>query len=168
MSEKISNEVKAKFFAQYIGQNVVGHECDRCNFTLNEISFIDLEVGIYGDWSGGTNPQTACNDVIGIDAVWLNLRPVEAITDDELLVCYHLHSGAIGYDYTQDFAPRLTMAKHWIEQDGFKTLLKYRCTSDYLVSIGVITAFTRVNKNNQPLTLEPSDLISMNWAKTTH
>lgn len=81
----MTNELKAKFFAQYIGQNVVGHETDNCNFRLTEISLTDCEVGLFGDWSGGTHPQQSCNDLIGIDTVWLNLRSLASITDEDAI-----------------------------------------------------------------------------------
>lgn len=90
---EITNELKAKFFAQYIGQTVVGHETDNCNFRLTEISLTDCEVGLFGDWSGGTHPQASCNDLIGIDAVWLNLRSLVSITDEDAIEVGFLSSG---------------------------------------------------------------------------
>lgn len=81
----MDNTLKAKFFACYLGQEVVYHESDNCNFKLTEISYLDLEVGIWGDWSGGTHPQQSCNDLIGIDAVCLNLKPLSLISDEDAI-----------------------------------------------------------------------------------
>lgn len=64
---------KTLFFSQFMGENVIYHPCDNCNFKLTEVSLIDCEVGLWGDWSGGTHPQLSCNDVIGISDVKLNL-----------------------------------------------------------------------------------------------
>ena len=79
----MTNEQKAKYFGLYLGQTVGGHECDLCSFKLTEISFLDCEIGLWGDWSGGTNPDLSCNDMVGIDSVWLNLRSIESLTDEE-------------------------------------------------------------------------------------
>ena len=78
-------EAKTRFLSTRIGQTVGGHECDNCNFTITEISTLDYEIGLHGDWSGGTNPYTACNDMVGVDDVWLNLKHLSKITDNEAI-----------------------------------------------------------------------------------
>jgi hypothetical protein len=82
---ELNKENKALFIAQYYGQTVAGHECDKCDFKLTEISLLDLEVGLWGDWSGGTNPQCACNDIVSVSDVWLNLKPLSSITDEDAI-----------------------------------------------------------------------------------
>lgn len=129
-------EMKAKYFSLHIGQTIVGHECDNCSFRLTEVSLIDCEVGLWGDWSGGTNPNLSCNDMIGIDAVWLNLKHLSSISDDDLIKCYHLHSALIGYDYTQDYAPTIHMARHWLKHDGINVFSKCGVLRDFARSLG--------------------------------
>lgn len=87
VEQELNNpEMKAKYFSLHIGQTIVGHECDNCSFILTEVSLIDCEVGLWGDWSGGTNPELSCNGMIGIDAAWLNLTPLDQISDEDAIV----------------------------------------------------------------------------------
>ncbi len=155
---KIENtlENKTLFFSKYLGQNVVGHNFDNCNFKLIEVSMLDCEVGLWGDWSGGTNPDLSCNDMIGIAPVWLNLKSINGIADEDLIKCYHLHSATIAYDYTQDFKRVLQMAKHWIENDGLESLLKYGATREYLQSTGYAVPY---------FYLSVKELLSYGWIR---
>lgn len=80
MKAEINNENKLKFLSLYGGQRVIGHSCDYASFELHGLSFIDLELEIYGDWSGGTNPEKSCMDLVGVRDVWTNLKPVSSIS----------------------------------------------------------------------------------------
>jgi hypothetical protein len=136
-----SGKIKALFFAQYLGQKV---------FCLNENDRI-LSV-LPCDLTGTLRKRG-----------YLSLRAIEKISDDELIKCYHLHSADIGYDYTQDFENVLTMAHHWISIDGYKVLLKYRSTSDYLRRIGILIPFIYLNEQNQPITLSCETIVEKGW-----
>jgi len=67
---------------------------------------------------------------------YLELKQIEKITEKELIDCYHLHSGFIGYDYTMDFEPVLTMANHWFLNGGLKDIQRCPTTIDYLRTKG--------------------------------
>ena len=138
-------KVKALFFAQYLEQKVFKYKA--CDWT-EVLTARHLEIGI----NSGIPGQ-------------LLLRSVNQLTNEELVKCYHLHSGAIGYDYTQDWADVITCAKHWIAQDGINILLKYTCTSSYLLRIGLLLPFTYLNEENKPITLTPDEIIALGWAK---
>jgi len=110
--EKLTNEEIARVFAMYWGCRLdAGMITKVDSFWMNKVS----------------NGET--------DTVLL-LTPLSKITDEDLVACYHLHSGLIGYDYTCDFKPALEMARHWINMDGEKTLCKLTQLSEYLRSKG--------------------------------
>jgi len=121
---KLTNEEIATVFAMYL----------YCNFRYR---YIDYEPGV---WATGAKllPERlvrVLNDK-SVDGIELLLTPLSKITDEDLVACYHLHSGLIGYDYTCDFKPALEMARHWINMDGEKTLCKLTHLSEYLRSKG--------------------------------
>lgn len=135
----MESKIKALFFAQYLGQNVYQKTCDEVNGNVIQLVSTDNISG------------------------YLLLRSIDQLTDDELISCYHLHSADIGYDYTQDFESVLIMAHHWISIDGYKVLLKYKSTSDYLRSIGIMIPFIYLNAQNQPITLSCETIVDKGW-----
>ena len=46
------------------------------------------------------------------------LVPLEEITNEDLIECYHLSCSLSGYDYTMDFDSTLSMANHWFKYGG--------------------------------------------------
>lgn len=109
MKAEINNENKARFFAQYWGQIVLSN---------------GVEIGgCVGD----------CEEDL-----FLFLKPLSSISDEDLLWCYHKHSELIAYDYTMDFKPFLDMANHWRsnEEDWEKSVTRFSQVSDYLRSKG--------------------------------
>lgn len=65
---------------------------------------------------------------------YLELTPLDQISDEDLLWCYHKHSEMIAYDYTMDFKGLLQSARLWLQQGGYKDLIKYTVLTDYLRS----------------------------------
>lgn len=87
---------------------------------------------------------------------YLELKQIENISEKELIDCYHLHSGFIGYDYTMDFEPVLTMTNHWFLNGGLKDMQRCPATVDYLRMKGYALSW---------LDLDIQTLIEYNWLK---
>jgi len=85
---------------------------------------------------------------------YLELKQIENISDSELVDCYHLHSGFIGYDYTMDFQPFLVMANHWLLNGGIKNMKRCPITIDYLRTKGYAVPW---------LDLSVQELIDYKW-----
>jgi hypothetical protein len=82
MKTEITPELKARYMALYIGQNVIVHPSDNCNFLLNGL--YDNKVVITGDFSGGTH-NVSQQGHERIDLCHLSLRSVSSLTDEEKL-----------------------------------------------------------------------------------
>jgi hypothetical protein len=145
---------KALFFAQYLGQ-----KCNYFSVASNQKQDVVTVNGFIIDEI--SNWITRFNR----DPYTLLLRSVDQLTDKEKIQCYHLHSAAIAYDYTQDFADILTMANHWLKNDGIKSLFKYSWIKDYLRLIGIIVPFSYIDETGKPVTLQPEEIIALNWAQ---
>lgn len=134
--------VQDKFFSLYLNQEVL------CNFEIGGIQKLQawhiwrIQEGFYG-------------------TSHLLLRSIKQLTDEEKIRCYHLHSGAISYDYTQDFADILTCANHWLENDSY--LIKFACTVDYLRSIGILLPFTTII-SGEIKTYKVEEILANGWA----
>lgn len=125
-SQKVIDlNLKAKFLALYWGQEAIikfPHE-DEHKFKINSSNFDYVE--------------------------YLELTPLEQISDEDLLKCYHLHSGAIGYDYTMDFAPTDEMINHWMSYNGEEDIKKCSLTVDYLRLKGYALPFNGITVEQQ-------------------
>lgn len=86
----------------------------------------------------------------------LLLKPLTAITNEDLSILYSLHNSAIGYDGTMDFRAPLEMAKHWLLHGGEKDMVKIGITADYLRSKGYAIPW---------LYLSVKDLVEYGWIK---
>ena len=128
----IDLETKQRIFALHIGCEVVApdprDEQDSRNGYLTGISGENqVEIQYIEDGNVWEEPEYQ-----PYDEVVLHLFDVQYIQDKHLIQCYHLHSSAIAYDYTQDFSDVLTMAKHWLKNGGYQDMFKCSKTVDYL------------------------------------
>lgn len=112
MKKAIDTETWEIIFALYYGQNVAQYK-------------------YYDD-----NKHHRVKDVSSCYNQTLHLKDIKDITDEDLMKCYHLHSGIIGYDYTQDFGAPILMGRHWLTNGGLKDLQKYSVLVDYLRAKG--------------------------------
>lgn len=134
MTMKNILENKAKFFAQYFGQYIVTSKGEPAKWRV-------LSFSLLGE---------------SVLSTHLELKPLSDISDEDALKLYHLHSGNIGYDYTQDFYSPLEMARHWIDKDPTESMYKYTNQADYLRSKGYLVPFNG---------LSVEEIIKRGWAK---
>ena len=97
-------------------------------------------------------------DFYDIDEWQLPLRSVSQLTDDEYVIIGSLTFPGIG----------TTKFSHLAFEAGREIVKKQRIgwsVYQYLQRIGVLTPFTYLNENNQPVTLQPDEIIAKGWAK---
>lgn len=64
----------------YIGCKMQ-HDSDRCGFEIRGVH--GDKVCLYGDWSGGTHPQSSAESWVNLNEVKLILRPISDIKKEE-------------------------------------------------------------------------------------
>ena len=133
----IKEELLPTIFGLYIGCELIAPDPSE-----EQITRKGYLTGIHGEYQAEIQFIDDNNNVweepsySGYNKVSLLVKPTSGISDEDLIKCYHLHSSAIGYDYTQDFKDILTCAKHWLENGGKRDLLKYSICVDYLRANG--------------------------------
>lgn len=147
------NEIKALWIAQYLGQKVFMMP-DWESFNDNR----PMEIGY-----SYLVPESHY-----LKSGFLLLRTVDMLTDEELNHLAKLIDGHITESYTDRqllevayrFLHNLTGNRNYVY--SINEVLK--CT-DYLRSIGILLPFTYLNSDNQPVTLQPADILAKGWAK---
>lgn len=85
---KETNEFLAAMFAAYWG-TVVAHPCDMCAFEYRGVRIISdvdpVRPRMWGDWSGGTNPNMSCESYADWVDCKLILTPLSEISDEDAI-----------------------------------------------------------------------------------
>jgi len=138
------NEIKALFFAQYLGQNVFLHPD-----YFNKMSGID-------------SPICRPIDTTRLLKNWvkngyLQLRDISQLKDEEvtLIGCH------VGWGVSEENKDTVLP---WVRNDLKVNNTKYGIYKDMFRLFGVLTDFTYLSETNQPITLTPADIISKGWA----
>jgi hypothetical protein len=134
-------QAKALFFSQYLGQEVLGLITD-----VTDIFFIDFE-------------SLNINMSYFKDS-FLILKSVKDLNDTE-----RLNIGIVAFPM---FVPFPEKDHDTLRKLALTVLDRGHLgsrTHQALVRYGVLTPFTYLNENNQPVTLQPDELISKGWAK---
>ncbi len=69
------------------------------------------------------------------------VTPLENISDEDKLHCYHLHSAYCKYDETQTYVSFLEAANHVLKQEGIRVMYLRQEPSDYLRKKGYTLPF---------------------------
>lgn len=97
VSKTITNEVIAKIFSQYLGSECT-HPCDRASFKFIGINDEKKPI-LFGDWSGGTNPETSCNSWTEWNKIKLLLNHISNITDEDMVELMKIELDDKPFDY---------------------------------------------------------------------
>lgn len=153
-----NSKVKALFFAQYWGQEILKYE--------NSV----------GDkfWDKQVYPVDGHN--LTCSGLQAHLRAVDQLTDEELFTLIHIHGFEYGeFEYVRhetgievnnsdevfQLAYNFFDINYCGETDGTKLIASY----DYLRSIGILLPFTYIDENSKPQTLQPDEIVQRGWAK---
>lgn len=142
----MDSKAKALFFAQYLNQKVYQHD-DWKEF--NDKSCKELDP---------TYLQTGSNRLNG---GYLVLRGVDKLTDDECRIVYQLRDIEMSEGGSRD---DFSYIKHEITlwcKYGNLDYLNYQ----HLLRTGILLPFTYLDENNKPITLSPTEIIALGWAK---
>lgn len=130
-------QAKALFNAQYLGQNVLSH-----------IEAPNLVTTLSSDY------------LFKGDKQWfLLLRTVDQLTDVEALIVKSIFKYSRFNDTGKGFAK--SILNSYNPQNQQEAILCYQ----YLLRIGILLSFTYLNEENQPITLQPDEIIALGWAK---
>ncbi len=100
---KITNEELVKIYFAYYGSKV-SHPCDGAPFYFKGVKTTTDNVEqplpvLYGDWSGGTNPNLSCESYTNWEDCTLLLSALSSITDDECIEVAKIPSRLTNIDY---------------------------------------------------------------------
>ena len=130
----IAKELYPHIYGAYYGSPVC-HPSDFASFEYRGVKSINgvIHPVLYGDWSGGTNPNLSCESHTDWDEIKLKLKRLSNITDEDALeVCKLLgryggtHTANIGRQLVAEY---LRKVSNVVGVDWFRIL-------DYLRSKG--------------------------------
>lgn len=127
---EITNDIKAKVFAQYIGQDVAIPKNYKFSGYRTDAPLAEL-IGVYDQ----SIKLQDINCFYPVQDFKLILKPISAITDEDKEYCYHRHSENCSYDYTQDYNGIKSAADHCFKKNP-KHLFYLSNQYQYLISKG--------------------------------
>ena len=121
MNNVMANEIKAKVFAQYLGQ---------------KYGFYDGAVVYPPIFSKFELYEVNLNDSYLLEKYRLVLKPLSAITDEDKEYCYHLYCENCSYDYTQDYSGIKDAVNHWLKNHSKNIICFLATQHQFLQSKG--------------------------------
>lgn len=107
MKQEFNNEFLAACFAAYWGCGVY-HPCDAAPFYYRGTKHCPDDIKqqnrpvLYGDWSGGTNPNLSCEGHCDWDVIKLILKPLSAISDEDAVEVANIFGNRISEDVERE------------------------------------------------------------------
>ena len=103
----MTQQERLRIFATYRSAGI-SHPCDRSPFTFLGVQYTSDVITadnpqprpiLYGDWSGGTHPETAPQQsYTNWDEIKLILKPLSAITNEDAIEVARIANPSIGAD----------------------------------------------------------------------
>lgn len=160
---KITKKHLYQIFGMNINCNNISHECDRASFNLLGIdtSKSERQLLVFGDWSGGTNPNYSCNDWINLEDVSILKRPLSEIIDEHAMSISNVFLTASGLSdksrihevkNTLLFINLISLVPH-ISGWNWSRIFKLLESFDYALPI------TLADENGKPITYSVEQLV---------
>ena len=124
---------------------LISHPCDHVPFQYRGVKMVDgfLHPVLYGDWSGGTNPNLSCDSHTDWDDIKLMLKRPENISDEHALELCELagyggtHTVAIGKQLITEYTRKVSnvVGVDWFKVLDFLRRNAYDCGYDDIPSL---------------------------------